>query len=206
MNGSAARILVVVGMTALIAALHPLLAAREQKDSETTFTVTVTDMAGSPVANADVAVVLKTGAHQKNKTGENGEVVFQRPKMGAALWAAAVGYEARSANYNGDARVKMNLDRREGINSAIVYGSTKLEGTGGAIEVHYGDGRSPYMYGTSLGFMQYGKPVGQPVHFQPKQAIIAVNPEGRKFRIYILKGVQRISLVEYSIPDGKYSM
>lgn len=203
MNGSAANFLVVAGLIALITALQPAVAATEQIDSEATFTVTVTDMAGRPVANAQVAVVLKTGAHQKNKTGENGEVVLQRPKMLAALWAAGVGYEARSVNYKGDARVKMNLDTRKGISSAIVYGSTKLEGTGGAIEVHYGNGRNPYMYGTSLGFMQYGRPVGQPVHFRARQPTIALNPEGRKFRIYILKGMDRIALVEYSMPDGR---
>lgn len=204
MNGHVVRFLLWVGLATAAAILRPLQAAANLKndDGSPTITVAVTDMAGVPVAKSGVALVLKSGAHQKGVTDAKGEVRLQKPSASAQVWAAGFGYEARAVNYHGEDKVTIALDKREGFNSAIVHGSTELEGTGGAIEVHYGDGRNPYMYGTPLGFIQNGKKAAHPVHFKPRQAVITVSPDGRKFKIYVRRGVEKISLVEYTLPGG----
>jgi hypothetical protein len=165
-------------------------------------TITVSVMDGTkPVLNAKVALILKSGAYQNAKL--DGDVyTCEAPGPCAKVFAGAPGYEAATVKVgSGSGAITVNLKPSDTKNSTVIESSGELPGIEGRVNPILDNLKRLYLYAQKIGLLENNRPAQQPISFTLKRDIDAETVAGKRFKICIVDITQRVSLVEYTMPQ-----
>lgn len=152
---------------------------------------------GKPVADAQAAIILKSGAYQKGKT-QGSSLTFEPFDGQARIYLAAPGFEGESRSFSPVEKATFTLKPSTNRNSIIIYGRGALPDKGGDINPILDTQNRTYIYGLGIGLFYGSKPANQPLTFRLKSPIQAEDSTGKRFKIYVIDISQTVSLVEYT--------
>lgn len=163
--------------------------------------VNVVDEKGAPLSDAEVTVVLDSGAYQDAKF-EDGKFECDATQEPAHLFIASPrrqGCILPIAGKPGLVTVRMKSTNGS---SAILHGRGRLRGIDGTVDPLLDNLNRTYMYADQIGFLVNGKPApGQPLQFKINEPITAISPQGKPFNICVRAIVGKVSLLEYTLPQ-----
>jgi hypothetical protein len=162
--------------------------------------VKIIDDLGAPLPNADVVVVLKSGAYQEAKF-DNREYKCEPTERSVRIFTAAPGFEAAVKRHAGtEGVISITLKPSATKSSTIIRGGGSLPGIDGSVNPILDKWGRTYMYGSKIGFEHNRRPALQPVAFSLNSPIDAMTSTGKRFKIWVVDITQEVSVLEFTQP------
>lgn len=163
--------------------------------------VRVTAPDGTMIDTAAVTAILDGGATLELPLA-GGLYSADYKGVGAKLYIAAPNHEALVKTYPKTGGV-LNITLKASLtkHSVIIHSAGPLPGIAGRINPILDSLDRMYLYSTQIGLKEGQKDAKQPMSFALNQPIEAISSTGSPFKIWIVDIGQRISLVEYTMPE-----